>query len=393
MEGKFTDAEKGQSLSFLEGLLHEQPWRAPVVAGGAPSSARIVTFLTDSVHIVFFQCIFSMQLHGGKLIVKLSSVGESAPLLLRGTGGAFLAGLVCAEPSKLGYAMPACVVGGNAATLHTFLGMGATACGFAATWQGEPVVAKMLRLPADSPTIDAEEAALKALHAVPGVVKLVAREGTALLLKPLGVASYSLSAQHAITPPPRWAVGPEDALWHMHEPPPAAGACAPRAAAVLPAAAEFCSLVDALALMHAAGWVHRDPRPVNFFRTASGAFFIADLGSSVAVGAAAGGADDARPFGFTYGPDDVLRALAEGVELPAAQPAHDMEQVARLVYAACTRDGSTLPVHTDAAQLLAWWERRESLELLAKLLPLARAACAGEAQREAFKAAIRTLLL
>jgi hypothetical protein len=83
-------------------------------------------------------------------------------------------------------------------------------------------------------------------------------------------------------------------------------------------------------------------------------------------------------FGLTYGPAAVLVALATNTPLPAAQPEHDMEQVARLVYASLARDWNTLPAFAPAAQLLEWWRVRDELHPLATLLPLAREACAGE---------------
>ena len=70
-----------------------------------------------------------------------------------------------------------------------------------------------------------------------------------------------------------------------------------------------------------------------------------------------------------------------------------MEQVARLVYAACARDWNTLPALSPAAQLLEWWRVRDELLPLATLLPLARKACSGESAREVFKDAIRRTLL
>ena len=352
------------------------------------SFARVVTFVTDSVHIVFFECVFAVTLNG-YLSVQLHALGESFPLPLRGLGGAFLAGLACVEPGQIGYGMPACVVDGTAAELRTFLGMGATASGFAATWKGDPVVVKMMRPSQETDDMDAEEQVLRALGTVPGIVKLVARKGPLFLLKPLGAVSYSLSAPSTASRAP---VAGDGALWAEHtsdlRP---SDLDIPLAGAVLPMAADFCALVDALALMHQAGFVHRDPRPDNFFRTAAREFILGDLGSAVAIGSTDGAT---RPFGFTYGPAAALVALAMNTPLPAAQPEHDMEQVARLVYAALARDWNTLPAHAPAAQLLEWWRVRDELNPLATLLQLAREACSGEeAAREAFKDGIRRTLL
>jgi serine/threonine protein kinase len=374
-------------LSFAEELVRKQPWRSQPLADGSSSFARVVTFLTDSVHIIFFECAFAVKLLG-QLSVELYSLGESSPLLLRGQGGAFVAGLACTEPGCIGYGMPACVVGGNAAELRTYLGMGATASGFAAMWQGEPVVVKIMRPSLDnSLAIDMEENVLRALDTVPGIVKLVAREGPLFLLKPLGVVSYSISASDAIT---NELEAGHSVLWSMNDSQPS-DIHSLLHEAVLPMAADFCALVDALALMHKAGFVHRDPRPENFFRSASGEFFVADLGSAIAIGGTADG--DLRPFGFSYGPAAVLSALAARIPLPAALPEHDMEQVARLVYAAHARDGKKLPVFAPAAQLLGWWRLRDELQPLATLLALAQDACAGDIALDAFKAAIRRTLL
>ena len=73
-EGLFTDQEKGHTVSFAEALVREQPWRAELLGGDALSFARVVTFITDSVHIVFFQCTFTVKLLG-QLSVELSSLG------------------------------------------------------------------------------------------------------------------------------------------------------------------------------------------------------------------------------------------------------------------------------------------------------------------------------
>jgi serine/threonine protein kinase len=150
--------------------------------------------------------------------------------------------------------------------------------------------------------------------------------------------------------------------------------------------------VDALAGLHAAGWVHRDPRPANFYRDASGRFFLTDLGSAARIGDAAA-ADDARPWAPQYGPLAALRAAAAGAPPPAPAPAHDFEQVARLVYAAQARDADMLTMQADdAAKLAAWWEQRDAAPLLQALLPAAAAASQGDAARRAFQDVIRRAL-
>jgi len=91
-------------------------------------------------------------------------------------------------------------------------------------------------------------------------------------------------------------------------------------------------------------------------------------------------------------------AAAEGgTPLPAPEPAHDFEQVARLVYATQARDGDTLPVLAGARELCDWWALREGSPVLQPLLAAAAAAAAhpaaGGAQRDALKALIRRVLV
>jgi serine/threonine protein kinase len=165
----------------------------------------------------------------------------------------------------------------------------------------------------------------------------------------------------------------------------------PRAAAdpMLPGATEFCDLVDALAGLHAVGWVHRDPRPTNFFRDAAGSFFLADLGSAAPIGDETVWIDDERPWAPQYGPLAVLRAVAAGVAQPLPAPAHDFEQVARLAYASSSRAAETMPA--QGSELCKWWEQQDKTPFLSALLPAAAAAATGDAAaREAFKEALRT---
>ena len=219
--------------------------------------------------------MFEVTLSTG-VAVELDTLVESPPLILRGSGGAFLAGLACAEPGQIGYGMPACVVDGTAAELRTFLGMGATASGFAAMWWGDPVFVKIMRPSPDSAAVDTEENVLRALGTAPGIVKLVAREGPLFLLKPLGAVSYSISAPGIPSRVPETVDG---ALWAAHTSDSRPSDLdSPLAEVVLPMAADFCALVDALTLMHQAGFIHRDPRPANFFRTATREFFSRRLG-------------------------------------------------------------------------------------------------------------------
>jgi hypothetical protein len=101
---------------------------------------------------------------------------------------------------------------------------------------------------------------------------------------------------------------------------------------VVPGAAEFCNLVDALHGMHAKGWVHRDPRPANFFRTEDGSFVLSDLGAARRAGVALDTADE-RPWAFTYGPLTALRKLRDGDVQLSHTFADDFEQVRGLPFA------------------------------------------------------------
>jgi hypothetical protein len=378
-EGIFTELEKGHTLSFAAALAEAQPWRASQAVSYGPQllQARMITFLTDGLLVVFFECVFELTLRNGAFGATLVSLGESDPLPVYGVGGAFLAGLCLAEQQQLGAALPLCPDG---SPVSAFLGMGATSAGYACLIDGAPAVAKVLQCRADHPWILKEVDALLALQQLPGVVKLLSQTANTLFLSPLGATSFSLDA-----PPPAQLAQPGSIhVWRPDEQP--APLQSPRLCA-RPTAAHFCALVDVLALVHAKGFVHRDPRPANWFLSSQGSFVLADLGSALRVGTV-NAWDDARPFGFNYGPEAVLRSMAEQEDLPPAAPAHDMEQVARLFYAAQTRDGAFLPTSGSAVELLEWWSLRDRLEGLAGLLSLARRASDGEDERTAFKAAL-----
>ena len=390
-DGRFTAEEKGAVLRFLEDLVQEQLWRA-----GGGDRARVLAFLSDGVHIVFFQCTFACELAGGRPTVSLHEAQECGPFPLAGEGAALLTGLLQAPPSQLGYHLPRCVPdgGGGELALRAYLGAGATSLGFAAEGQGRAVVLKQYNAGAPGALAAAARAELDALRAaadVPGVCQLL---GTArgaagqacVLLAPLGAVTYSLRAAPSTA---RAAAPPPAGLWSSAYAP---AATAHRVGPLLPGAAEFCDLVDSLAGLHAAGWAHRDPRPANFYRDAAGRFFVADLGSAARIGDAAAAADG-RPWAFHFGPLDALLALRDGAPLPPPQPAHDFEQLARLVYAAQARDGDALPSPHPlaAAELCAWWQARDGTVVLASLLRAAGAAAGGVAEREQLKAAIRAV--
>ena len=381
-QGRFADADNGDVLGMLEDLMRAQPWRA-----SSSRLARGVVFLCDGVHIVFFECTLSCDRSSDGLVVQLVGARECGPLPLDGVGAELLMGLLATPADALGYTLPSVrSPAGDAVELTAYLGAGATAQGFAGRLRGGAVVAKRYHATTEAALAQLELEALKAVQGVPGVCQLLGHIDDGLLLAPLGVAAYSVNAQASAAAPVQPA-----GLWS-----PSCGSssdAAPRAApapVVLPGADEFCDLVDALAGLHAAGWVHRDPRPANFFRDAAGRFFLADLGSAARIGDAAAAAADTRPWAPQYGPLAALRATADGLPPPAPEAAHDFEQVARLVYAAQARDADMLTMPADdAAKLAAWWAQRDARALLRALLPAAAAAAQGAAARRAFQDAIR----
>jgi hypothetical protein len=411
-EGAFTDAEAGAALHCAHELARAQPWRG--------ARARVVSFLCDGAHVVFFECTFCVDVDASTpraraLRVTLRAAAQSAPLPLAGAGGAHLAGLSAAPLAALGAALPRCAVRGAPVALQAYLGAGATSLGFAATWRGEAVVLKRYHAWTATDVVQCERAALRAAAGAHGVCALRAHAdadddaGGGLLLAPRGVVAYSLRAAPSDddddddAPPSAPALA---SLWRPDDAAPAApeAPLAPLAPAAprRPRAAEFCDAVDALASLHAAGWVHRDPRPANFFRDAAGRFFLADLGSAAPWRDDASydrdsydAASDTRPWAPQYGPLAALRAASDGAPPPPPSPSHDFEQLARLVYAAAAREADTLPTRGDTRALVAWWERRDAASmLLAALLPAAAAAAGGgDAARRALKACIRAVLV
>jgi hypothetical protein len=372
--GKFGEDEKGQTLSLAEDLVKAQLWRA----GSGGGSVRVMAFLSDGLHIIFFKCMFAVMYTDYGVNVELREFFESPPKLLFDEGLKQLAGLLSAPPSDLGHCLPRFTVSGRLVTLNRFLGLGATSAGFCGEHNGRAVVVKQYRRDFES---GLEREVLEKLREqnTPGVVHLVGvcdTENTIpdLVLEPVGVTSYSLSITLAFHLTP--AVG----LWRPDLPATVAAAAAHTVHR--PTGRDYCDLVDALANLHAAGFVHRDPRPANFFRTVSGHFFLADVGAAVRIGTTA---SKWLPCGFHYGPMSVLEAMVHNRELPASVPEHDFEQVARLVF--YTANQASMPAKpSDSADVLVWWDQFNEWPVLKRLL---ESACGT---KEQFKASIRDVL-
>jgi len=378
-EGQFTDAEKGSLLNFAQELMTSQTWRAH-----SGAFARLPIFLSDGAHIVFFECTYRVDIGRRQVDVRLHGVRESAPMPLAGPGGMLLAGLTRAPLDALGYTLPRVTAPGVQVALQSFLGLGATAAGFLGDWNGAPVLYKRYHATTERLVRDMELLALEGTNGCPGICRLVSATPEGLLLAPLGAQAYSLAA--ASHGAPVRERSRSAGLWREGVPPDLMLSTSPE---VRPTALEFCDLVDALAEMHSRGWVHRDARPTNWFRTGRGYFFLADLGSASPMGRPL--TADPRPWAPQYGPLASLRALALGLdEVP--EPAHDFEQVARLVYCTITSDAerNSLPSASSLLELCAWWEKRDKLPLLRSLLDAAADAATDQLARDALKACIRS---
>ena len=381
----FTDHEKGHLLSLVEDLVREQPWRGEL--------ARVVAFLSDCDHIVFFECVFRVEARPTMgLVVKLESGVETCALPLASTGGALLAGLVSAPVANLGSNHPRrvhLIDQQSEPTVEAYLGMGSTAMGFSGRLNSSKIVLKRYHPLVETAVRDSEVAALSAARGVPGLCQFIGRDasGGVLALEPVGAVRYSMKAAAMPLAPVR------SGLWSVSG---ASGSsssgltrdAADRDEAKLPRAADFCDLVDALAGLHSVGLVHRDPRPSNFFRTADGGFFLADFGSAAKVGEDC--TVDGRPWAFPYGPLAALVAMEAHARLPPASPSDDFEQVARLVYATLTRYAP--PAHAGAADILTFWNHLRDLQPLATLLSAGAGAAEGSTGRDAFKDVIRQVM-
>ena len=424
-EGKFGNDEKGHILGMVEDLVREQAWRAmalPTPESAAAAAARVVAFLSDGMHIVFFQCRLSVQLgEAGPATVTVLGVQEWPPMPLDGDGGDVLAGMAMAPPSDLGYGMPPLSLQGEPIASLSFLGMGATSLVFSGTWQGQAVAAKLFH-PGCAALAEAEERALEELSGAAGVVHLVGRGSSSSMTRADGrpvLVTAPVAAQQFALAPTRWSLDlgnkeddggvgesrllesavaaprrrsarlvanassqPDHTSWPPVPPPEVAW----------PTVDDLCDLVDSVDEVHRKGWVHRDPRLPNWFRDSHGRFFLADCGSALPIGQKELVSTN-RPFGFTYGPKECLEALARGDKyLPPATPANDFEQIARVAFTVAARYADSLPLaRSDPAGLLRTWAKLEQLRPLRELLEGASAAAKGDLQ--AFKDTLRSHLL
>ena len=307
---KFTDEHLGQLVSGLQLLWRLQADQRALAAGGGMA----VGFVCNKTHICFVRLDF-MGPDSGALSATVSTPVEWD------AGGAALLFQLCTVPSAtLGYrplTLQLPDVSLPVAVTHV-LGRGATSLGAALQHGGAEVVAKVFTGANALTLADTERGILAAVRSaipvddatLPGIriVRLAddqiwrdQDERPALLLTPRGVACYAMPVTGRLMP-----LG--------YSP---------------PTAAEFEDLLRALQRLHAAGWVHRDPRPENFFRDEDGGFVLSDLGSATLTGAVYK-VGSGRAQSNRYGP----AMCWERPYAYAHTAGHDLEQVARLVFAA-----------------------------------------------------------
>jgi hypothetical protein len=319
------------------------------VAAIAPHghTAFVHGFLSDGAHMIFVRV--DARYNAERQTAVLSTRSESEPFELA-AGLGHLNAWLAAEPASLGFVSPTIELDGSgtSVTLTEALGMGATSMVYAAEHTrgtGAPgelparFVVKLFQPTVPGEALRGEAEALRACAALPNVVQLhgISERSRALVLTPLCATSFSL---HAFATDATLL----SVLYNV------AGRVGATTRPLRPRAADFCDLVDALRALHGQGYVHRDPRPQNFFRDGNGAFVLSDLGAAVRIGTRP---DPSRPFGFTYGPLRVLERLAVGAALGPVSPGHDLEQVARIVLAGAA--GVSVSAGASPGQLLAAW--------------------------------------
>jgi len=387
--GMFTDEEKGRTLNFAEALVRSQPWRAH---GG--SLARVVVFLSDGVHVVFFECTFRVEVRELALHVDLHAARESAPCHCAAPAAPFWRASPWRRSPRWGASCP-------------------NVWWMAARWRCRRTLALALRRPA-----------LRARGAVtPSSSRCTTRRPRPRLRR-WSPRRYSLpptfrACVSCAAPGTASCCWLRLASWHTRfartrprrrpralrrrdcgrrraqrlSRPRCRRSLLTRRGRARPSSAT--SWTRWRACTPSAGCTATRGPPTS--SATAGLFFLADLGSAARVGDAAAAAG-ARPWALQYGPLAALRAAAEGgAPLPVPEPAHDFEQVARLVYATQAHDGDTLPVLAGARKLCDWWALRDGSLTLQPLLAAAAASAAhpagGGAQRVAFKALIRLALV
>lgn len=124
----------------------------------------------------------------------------------------------------------------------------------------------------------------------------------------------------------------------------------------VPTREDFCDMAAALQQLHDVGYVHRDLRLDNWMRDARGRIILADLGAATKVRRRP---FPHLPFGFSYGPLEVLEAMRGDHDgefaLPTTTFEQDWEQFVRVIIA--TLAGVTV-VHVPGqfGQLADGWK-------------------------------------
>jgi len=241
--------------------------------------------------------------------------------------------MFCRSAADLGSQLPPLAIGGQPIVPGRFLGSGATAAVYAAQYRGQSVVLKFFR-PEHVATCKCEVANLRLVAKLGSAVsKLVAvsADHRLLLCTPVG---------RPFKRHPRQLLSRHD---DNDDSPPF----------LLPAAEDFCDLVDILKQVHTKSHlVHRDLAWGNFFRNEANQMFLNDWSTAVP-------AKSHVQFSgaLQLAPDHILKALKEDPAAEyTAQFSDDLEMVVKAVYGRSVVDFETIARTGDAGQLLSLWE-------------------------------------
>lgn len=370
----FTEAHLGQTISALISLVKTQVGLRFLESR---ASAAAVGFLLNRTHVAFVRVQLVAVPGGGSH--KLSRVSITKSLALNDDGAACLQLLCAMDPARLGLKLPSLLLPFTQShlpitdlKLRTYLGSGLTSSGFLCDVEVGPAPQASggpASLPRP-PTV--VEAVAKVLT---GDDKEAIARTEADILVALGRTARHPAIPRWVLPPPQLLassrdssarpvliITPRGTLGYVM---PSAGRVAPPGHAFA-TAAEFCAVVWAVLDLHSRGWVHRDPRPENFFRT-DGCFLLADVGSATVYGGTYSPVET-RGQSIRYGP---IRFLREGSQSPY-YPADDFELVARMVFCAGRQADAPFSAHPDV--LLPFWERWEGCVDLQVLLTTAEEA-------------------